>query len=221
MLHYCPLTRVLPDAIRVWCQNMISIGSGNGLLLYRYVTKWGLVVQTWAMCPQLMMLCGPLFQYTMFAQYPCWHSAYRHRENFCAFTGPTRDFGLILLILNMMIHKNFTGPTHFLSANVRGLVSFAVSEHTQLMPHVFYCRSCSASHLHLDDLIFKSPSLDATTLTPKVRWKFFYLSLISSHSDKCFSLIGWICQKCNVPFKKICQLWYFNKHWTVTFYLRY
>ena len=51
----------------------------------------------------------------------------RHRENFWAFTGPRRDFGLILLILNMIIHRSFTGPTHLLSANVRGPVSFAVS----------------------------------------------------------------------------------------------
>ena len=51
----------------------------------------------------------------------------RHRENFWAFTGPRRDFGLILLILNMIIHRRFTGPTHLLSANVRGPVSFAVS----------------------------------------------------------------------------------------------
>ena len=51
----------------------------------------------------------------------------RHRENFWAFTGPRRVFGLILLILNMIIHGSFTGPTHLLSANVRGLVSFAMS----------------------------------------------------------------------------------------------
>ena len=53
----------------------------------------------------------------------------RHRENFWAFTGPKRDFGLILLILNMIIHRSFTGPTHLLSANVRGPVSFVVSEY--------------------------------------------------------------------------------------------
>ena len=51
----------------------------------------------------------------------------RHRENFWVFSGPRRDFGLILLILNMIIHRSFTGPTHLLSANVRGPVSFAVS----------------------------------------------------------------------------------------------
>ena len=50
----------------------------------------------------------------------------RHRENFGAFTGPKGDFGLILLILNMIIHKSFTGPTQFLPVNVRGPVSFAV-----------------------------------------------------------------------------------------------
>ena len=53
---------------------------------------------------------------------------YRHRENFLAFIRPRRNFGMILLILNMIIHKSFTGPTHFLSANVRGPVSFAVSD---------------------------------------------------------------------------------------------
>ena len=36
------------------------------------------------------------------------------------------DFGLILLISNMIIHS-FTGPTHILLANVRGPVSFVVS----------------------------------------------------------------------------------------------
>ena len=51
----------------------------------------------------------------------------RHRKNFWPFTGPKRDFGLILLILNMIIHKSFTGPAHSLLANVRGPVSFAVS----------------------------------------------------------------------------------------------
>ena len=53
---------------------------------------------------------------------------YRHRENFWAFTRPRIDFGLILLISNMIIHRSFTGPTHLLSANFRGPVSFAVSE---------------------------------------------------------------------------------------------
>ena len=41
--------------------------------------------------------------------------------------GLRRDLGLIVLILNMIILKSFTGPTHFLSANVGGPVSFAVS----------------------------------------------------------------------------------------------
>ena len=45
-------------------------------------------------------------------------------------TGPRIDFGLFLLISNMIIHRNFTGPTHLLSANVRVPVSFAVSAHT-------------------------------------------------------------------------------------------
>ena len=50
----------------------------------------------------------------------------RHRENFGAFTGPKGNFGLILLILNMIIHKSFTSPTQFLPVNVRWLVSLAV-----------------------------------------------------------------------------------------------
>ena len=39
------------------------------------------------------------------------------------------DRGGILLILNMIIHNSFTSPTatHFLSADVRGPVSFTVS----------------------------------------------------------------------------------------------
>ena len=57
-----------------------------------------------------------------------WHN--RRRENIWSFTSPMRDFGLILLILNMIMCKSFTGPTHFLSANVRGPVSFGVSDIT-------------------------------------------------------------------------------------------
>ena len=37
---------------------------------------------------------------------------HRHRKIFWAFTGPRIDFGLILLISNMIIHKSFTDPTH-------------------------------------------------------------------------------------------------------------
>ena len=43
----------------------------------------------------------------------------RHRENFWAFTGPRIDFGLILLMSNMIIHMSFTGVTHLLSASLR------------------------------------------------------------------------------------------------------
>ena len=56
-----------------------------------------------------------------------WKSLSRHCENFWAFTGPRRDFCLILLILNMIIHRSFIGPTHLLSANIRGRVCSAVS----------------------------------------------------------------------------------------------
>ena len=34
-------------------------------------------------------------------------------ENFLAFTGPKKDFGLILLILNMIIHKEFYRSNSF------------------------------------------------------------------------------------------------------------
>ena len=46
-------------------------------------------------------------------------SANRHSNNLFAFKGPNTEFNLILLILSMIIHKSFTGPTHFLSANVK------------------------------------------------------------------------------------------------------
>ena len=64
----------------------------------------------------------------------------RHRENFWAFTWPRIDFCLIFLISNRIIHKSFTGPTHLLSANVRGLVSFAVSDQRECTKTM---RSCS------------------------------------------------------------------------------
>ena len=50
----------------------------------------------------------------VFAECVC-HQA-RHRKNFWGFTGPRIDFGLILLISNMIIHRSFTSPTHLLSA---------------------------------------------------------------------------------------------------------
>ena len=54
---------------------------------------------------------------------------FRHREDFWAFTGPRRDFGLILLILDIIMHRSFTCPTHLLSANVPGpVISFVVSD---------------------------------------------------------------------------------------------
>ena len=52
-----------------------------------------------------------------------WYCTYRHCRNFWAFTRPRRQFGLILLILNI-IHKGFTGATPFVSANIRGPVRF-------------------------------------------------------------------------------------------------
>ena len=46
-------------------------------------------------------------------------SANRHSKNLFAFKGPKTEFSLILLILNMIIHKSFTGSTQFLAANVK------------------------------------------------------------------------------------------------------
>ena len=59
------------------------------------------------------------------------HWECRHCENFWAFSRLRTDFALILLISNMVVHRSFTGPTHFLSANVRGPVSFVVSGSAQ------------------------------------------------------------------------------------------
>ena len=66
----------------------------------------------------------------------------RHCENFWAFTGPRRDFGLILQILNIdYTHTSFTGATHLLSANVWGPVSFSVS--AQGIGNVIVCPKLS------------------------------------------------------------------------------
>ena len=51
----------------------------------------------------------------------------KHRENSWAFNGSRIDFVVVLLISNIIIHRSFTGPTHLLSVNVPGPVSFAVS----------------------------------------------------------------------------------------------
>ena len=80
-----------------------------------------------------------------------WVQQYRHHENFWAFTGPRRDFGLILLTLKMIIHRRFSGPTHLLSANLRGLVILAVSDNT-LPPKAQGCCAIgypSETHLKL------------------------------------------------------------------------
>ena len=78
---------------------------------------------------------------------------HRHRENFWAFTRPGIDFGLILLISNMIIHRSFTGPTHLLSANVRGPVSFTVS-----------------GYMYDDRNIVKKVQPDRRTDVPTDRW---------------------------------------------------
>ena len=72
----------------------------------------------------LAQACFPLAR-------PNFHSHWRAGERysfptcFWAFTGPKIDFGLILLISNMIIHRSFNGLTHLLTANVRGPVGFA------------------------------------------------------------------------------------------------
>ena len=68
---------------------------------------------------------------------------HRHRENFWTFTRPRKDFGLMLLILNMIIHKGFTGPTHILSADVQGPVSFAVSVYIPCFYHEYALVKCA------------------------------------------------------------------------------
>ena len=87
----------------------------------------------------------------------------RHRENFGAFTGPRRDFSLILLILNMIIPKSFIGPTHFLSANVWGPVSFMVYAVWQLSDRYF---------LHFQGFLFASAIGHSPTkyLYVRTRW---------------------------------------------------
>ena len=71
----------------------------------------------------------------------------RHCENFWTFTGPRIDFGLILLISNMIIHRSFTSsPTHLLSANVQGLVSFAVSDVDILCGPAVWAPQCGPAH---------------------------------------------------------------------------
>ena len=48
------------------------------------------------------------------------------QQNFWAFKGPKMDLGLIMLTLNIVIHRGFTGPIHFLSQNVYGPIHFMV-----------------------------------------------------------------------------------------------
>ena len=86
-------------------------------------------------------------EYCLFSTYisPAKH---RHRKNVWAFTGPRRDFGLILLILNMIIHESFTGPTLFFSsANVRGPLSFVVSENRGLKLMHHSCDSLKSTQI--------------------------------------------------------------------------
>ena len=76
----------------------------------------------------------PSHDWAVIAVIELWSCCDRQRENFGAFTGPKGDFGLILWILNMIMHMSFTGPTQFLPVNVRGPVSFAVFAVTELWP---------------------------------------------------------------------------------------
>ena len=84
---------------------------------------WGMGCLLW-----IQILIYVLPQWLEYCMSCCIGPRYRHRENIWVFTRPKRNFGLILLISNMIIHRSFTGPTHLLSANVQGLVSFAVSD---------------------------------------------------------------------------------------------
>ena len=64
----------------------------------------------------------------------------RHSVNFLAFTRLRRDFGFVLLILNMIIHMSFTSHIHVLSANVWGPENSSLSEITNpklTLPPVF------------------------------------------------------------------------------------
>ena len=58
-----------------------------------------------------------------------WLPYSRHNENFWAFTGPRIDFSLILLInIKHDYTQEFYRSYHLLSANVRGPISFAMSD---------------------------------------------------------------------------------------------
>ena len=92
---------------------------------------------------------------------PYSRSAIRHRKNFWAFTGPRLDFGLILLISSMIIHRSFTGPTHLLSANAWGPVSFAVSVLSpcflSVLSRCYVCAPSISYHYVLSMLFLCSP----------------------------------------------------------------
>ena len=66
------------------------------------------------------------------------------------------DFGLNLLILSMVIHRCFTGPTHLLSANVREPVSLAVSVVVSCWYFFIYIYCCSSFHRWVIALIWTS-----------------------------------------------------------------
>ena len=91
--------------------------------------------QPWLPWPGPWLSCDlASHDWAVIAVIELWSCCDRHRENFGAFTGPKGDFGLILWILNMIMHMSFTGPTQFLPVNVRGPVSFAVFAVTELWP---------------------------------------------------------------------------------------
>ena len=103
----------------------------------------------------------------------------RHRENFLAFTGPRIDFGLILLISNMVIHRNFTGPIHLLSANVWGPVSFAVSA----LSHQTRDAVTLASGAHFNiktRYMYRDLRKDHETIS-SLSWEFLYIVLVRRH----------------------------------------
>ena len=78
-----------------------------------------------------------------FCQFDAQEYAWIHTElcrccgNSWAFNGPSRDFSLILLILNMIIDRSFAGSTYFLLANGWGQGGQ-------------FCRVCFCAKDHID-----------------------------------------------------------------------
>ena len=102
--------------IRYWITGKLNFHQ-SWIVSDKFLIKWSIL--TW-------YIFSKIFTIDTSKHFELRHQC-RHHENFWAFTGPRKDLVLVLLILNMIIHRSFTGPTHLLSANVRGPVNFAVS----------------------------------------------------------------------------------------------